>query len=585
MKKTNPMKAAASAGAVPRLFVYGRFSSARQEKGDSFERQMNYAHKWAADHGYTVDEKLTMFDPGLSAYKNEHITKGALGVFLAALRDPKLNVVQPGDVLLVESLDRLSRAEPIDAQDQFNDIVRAGVTIVTSNDNQIYSRDGLARDPNRLFLALAVMIRAHEESASKAKRIRSAYHAKCANWQKKPCRIKLGSDPDWVRWNEETQAFDLIPDRAFGIRALFDLYRDGYGPRRAFELMRERNIPIPKGISDTYRLYAVMSKRALIGEKTATVQGVEDQGIETTTYTLPGYYPALLTEAEFASLQFLRGQRGRRITKGDTVNILSGLGITFCAHCGFAMAGQNVQPYVRIRSPGSKPSPHAGFRRIMCSGLQKRGNACPAGGCKVDMLERAVMKFCSDQMNLSALFRDTDAKQRDMAERLVIARQTVAETEAAIRKFMDAAGIDDQETPELLVAHTRKLQAQLGAERNRVTECEHELEALQRLSHPAVAQVWAELREGVEALNTDARMKVRRMISDTFKRIEIALPADRTRIGVRFVSKHDIQAIVWLDRKTGEYLTDPVCEPVEVDDRNHAALENDPRPRRTRRAA
>ena len=58
-----------------------------------------------------------MRDEGLSAFHQKHVTKGALGTFLAAVEAGK---VPPGSVLIVEALDRLSRANPMDAQAQFH---------------------------------------------------------------------------------------------------------------------------------------------------------------------------------------------------------------------------------------------------------------------------------------------------------------------------------------------------------------------------------------------------------------------------------------------------------------------------------
>jgi len=51
-----------------------------------------------------------MRDEGLSAYHQKHIKSGALGVFLEAILAGK---IPAGSVLIVEGLDRLSRAEPL----------------------------------------------------------------------------------------------------------------------------------------------------------------------------------------------------------------------------------------------------------------------------------------------------------------------------------------------------------------------------------------------------------------------------------------------------------------------------------------
>ncbi|WP_233869543.1 recombinase family protein [Paraburkholderia adhaesiva] len=567
MKKSLNTRPVAAATTQPRLFVYGRFSSARQDKGDSFARQMDYARRWAGEHGYVIDDSLTMFDHGLSAYKGEHVRKGALGAFLAAIRQKKL--VCAGDVLLVESLDRLSRAEPINAQRQFSDIIDSGVAIVTADDGQVYSKEGLERDPSPLFVALAYMIRAHDESASKGRRVRDALRRQCQNWVTGEWRGRLnaGSDPAWVRYNPERRAFDLDPQQVESVRTMIDLYREGYGPSRAFAVMRERGIPIPAGTSDACRAHKIMENRSLLGEKIVTVEGDPRNHVETQTFVLHGYYPAVMTEAEFASLQFVRGQRGRRAGRGSVTGIMTGIGITFCAHCGFAMANQNSAPYVR-KDTGTLRD---GQRRILCSGWQKAANRCRVHGCSIIPIERALMKFCSDQMNLAALFADHDERSRKIADALALARQAVAGTEKQIRKFMMAAASDDSVTPEAMKAFTRELQERLGAEQRKVSDYEHELESLSRHARPAVADAWAELREGVEALDPDARMKARQLVMDTFRRIEISL-ADRERIGLCFVSKRDIVVVLWLDRKTGEYVQDPIFEPVLLENSNHAAL-------------
>ena len=51
-----------------KVYSYLRFSDAKQATGGSIDRQKQYAKKWADDHGYTLDESLSMRDEGLSAY-------------------------------------------------------------------------------------------------------------------------------------------------------------------------------------------------------------------------------------------------------------------------------------------------------------------------------------------------------------------------------------------------------------------------------------------------------------------------------------------------------------------------------------
>ena len=133
---------------IGRVYSYLRFSDPRQAAGHSLDRQAAYAARWAAEHGLVLDESLSLKDEGLSAYHQRHVTSGALGVFLAAVQGGQ---VPPGSVLVVEALDRLSRAEPIQAQAQLAQIVNAGITVVTASDGKSYSRETLKANIGKTF--------------------------------------------------------------------------------------------------------------------------------------------------------------------------------------------------------------------------------------------------------------------------------------------------------------------------------------------------------------------------------------------------------------------------------------------------
>ncbi|MGF1767255.1 hypothetical protein L4D06_07690 [Enterovibrio makurazakiensis] len=53
---------------------------------------------------------------------------------------------------------------------QFNELIGKGITIITANDSQVYNTTSIAKDPSKLFISIAIMIRAHDESLTKQKR-------------------------------------------------------------------------------------------------------------------------------------------------------------------------------------------------------------------------------------------------------------------------------------------------------------------------------------------------------------------------------------------------------------------------------
>ncbi len=169
-----------------------------------------------------LDESLSLRDEGLSAYHQQHVKQGALGAFLKAVDEGR---IPSGSVLIVEGLDRLSRAEPIQAQAQLAQIINAGITVVTASDGREYNRAGLKAQPMDLVYSLLVMIRAHEESDTKSKRVKASIRRLCEGWQAGTYRglIRNGRDPQWLRW--DGQAWQLIPERVEAVRYALELYK------------------------------------------------------------------------------------------------------------------------------------------------------------------------------------------------------------------------------------------------------------------------------------------------------------------------------------------------------------------------
>lgn len=100
-----------------------------------------------------LDATLTLKDEGLSAYHQRHVKQGAQGVFLRAIEGGR---IASGSVLVIEGLDRLSRAEPIQAQAQLAQIINAGLTVVTASDGREYNLAGLKAQPMELVYSLLV---------------------------------------------------------------------------------------------------------------------------------------------------------------------------------------------------------------------------------------------------------------------------------------------------------------------------------------------------------------------------------------------------------------------------------------------
>jgi DNA invertase Pin-like site-specific DNA recombinase len=191
--------------------IYGS-ATQKQAAGGSAARQVEYVSRWAVEHDMDLDMTLSMRDESLSACHQRHIKQGAFGAFLRSVENGDVPFCS---VLIVEGLDPLSRAEPILAQAQLAQIINAGITVVTASDGREYNREGLKAQPMDLVYSLLVMIRAHEESDTKSKRVKTAIRRQCEAWIAGTWRtpIRVGRDPQWLRETEDHR-FELIPSES-----------------------------------------------------------------------------------------------------------------------------------------------------------------------------------------------------------------------------------------------------------------------------------------------------------------------------------------------------------------------------------
>src|SRR5262245_29715393 len=95
-------------------YSYIRFSSKKQEAGDSIRRQDTGAKEWAARNSVPLDTSLKQ-DKGVSAFRGENCNNPDLYGLAAFLDKVERGKVRRGSYLVVESLDRLTRDDIVPA--------------------------------------------------------------------------------------------------------------------------------------------------------------------------------------------------------------------------------------------------------------------------------------------------------------------------------------------------------------------------------------------------------------------------------------------------------------------------------------
>lgn len=363
---------------MPKAYSYTRFSTPEQAHGDSSRRQIELAESYAAVHQLTLDNTLRLKDEGVSGFRGANVRKGALGQFMAAIDNGD---VEPGSFLLVESLDRVSRQNPWDALPIFQLIINAGVTIVTLFDGKSYDLPSMRANPFRIMESLFVMVRANEESETKARRLKEAWKGKRSKIGEKPLTSIV---PAWLK--KEGNEIVLIPARQTVVRKIVDWALGGLGQNAIASRLNQDGTPVFGRGKFWHRSYIskILENPALVG--TLVPHELSHENGKRRRLPLEpvlDYFPAVVTQEEWASLSGLAAGRKPVTRQGREIkNILAGLAT--CASCGGSM--------VRV-DKGSRSLP-----KLVCS-RAKAGAGCHYRGVHMWIVEASVRADLPDLAN------------------------------------------------------------------------------------------------------------------------------------------------------------------------------------------
>lgn len=534
-----------------RVYSYIRFSDPKQATGDSVKRQTAYAATWAKDHGMTLDDTLTLRDEGLSAYHQKHVTQGALGAFLAAVSDGRVPV---GSVLIVENLDRLSRAAPIVAQGQLAQIINAGIRVITAGDDKEYSQEALEKDQSALIMSVVSMIRAHAESDLKSKRVKNAVRSRCEAWINGDFRGRIvnGRDPGWVRWNAETKRFEHIPERAEAMRKAISLFLDGYGHVRIFAALEKTGMRVT-GQKSAGWLYNLIRRPDIIGTRLLKADGEK--------FELKNYYPPLVSEDEYNRVLVACAERSRAPRsaggKSKIAGLFTGLGVATCGHCGRGVVARNQtrklknekgESYFVLNADGTP----AIDRRYVCA---QCGDEKKSASVSAKYVERALLNFANNQEIFESLISVTD-RTGPLSVKLTEVRAAIASNDKRVNALLEAS-LTDEGIPQAALRKMREMESESLKLKDRETTLSAEIAVLSKTVDVGLFDQWKAIREKVLADDYayDDRMKCRGLIRDTFSKIAFHFDAHNPNGGRGFAlileSKTGERRRLTIDRGTG----------------------------------
>lgn len=491
----------------PRAYSYIRFSDRSQMSGDSQRRQLERAVVYAAKMGLRLDESTTIRDLGISAFRGDHKRTGALGVFLTAVCEGK---IERGSYLLIESMDRLSREAVASALSTFMQIIDAGIVIVTLIDEVKHSRETIEAQWGTLIYSISMMAQASEESTKKSNRLAAA-------WGEKRAKLRSGviatsSCPGWLK--REGSRFVILEDRARVVQRIFEDLVGGLGRQTiAIRLNKEGVRPFGHGASwHGGSIQKVTENAAVIGHyqphSSSRSPVGEETGIRKSNGRVPmgplieDYYPPIITTELF--LRARRVSQSRSVRPGNLggrkgtaySNLFTGIGL--CAACKKPIIFQH-------QGPRSLP-------KLRCSG--NRNGLCDNNWRYTYAdLERQVLDWI-DELEISDTRSEKLVMLADGAARLAMERETKA---AKAKVLIDAFS---SEPSQFATARVLELEREIDALDHQISEIKEEIQAVSL--NPSADQRKAALREWRQAaigLEGAALYSTRAKIAQSYRSI------------------------------------------------------------------
>ncbi len=351
-----------------KVISYARFSSVNQTGNSSIQRQLALASEYCLRNDYELDTALSIQDEGLSAYKGKHITEGALGTFLDALKDGVIQFNQR-PILLIEKVDRLTRLSISESQSLINDLLRyADIHEYEGNLHLTEeSKDDLAS-----VLLLAVKIdSANQYTKTLSERVKqglSKKRADAVHVSPKP--------PQWVNKTPDGYKFN---ERVEIVRLILELRLQGLAFNKIALELNNQGFIKPNGSAwQTGSVSSICKNKAVIGICSTKYGDIKD------------VYPSVITEADFNEIN---KEKLNHFATGKKApfeqNLFADLGK--CHLCNSAVSRQTTESYV-------------------CSG-RYHGNNCDNQSIPLKALEPAVIQIMFNQLEQNQIFSTTNESE------------------------------------------------------------------------------------------------------------------------------------------------------------------------------
>ena len=271
-------------------YSYIRFSSKKQEQGDSVRRQTELAEQYAHANNLILSDK-NFQDLGISAFKEG--SRPSLGDMLEAIEKGQ---IEQASTIIIESLDRLSRRGIDVTQQIIKSILQHNVFIASLVDGLLLNRESVNDLVSVIRIALAADL-AYKESEKKSQRLRET-----KGQQRQRALNGEVINKILPFWLERKQDKIVFSDRLDTVKRIIELRRKGLGTNKiARTLNDEGHKPLRSAGWNHTTVGKTINSVALYGAY-QTSETTKDRKVILLDI-IENYYPAVISKDEFILLQ------------------------------------------------------------------------------------------------------------------------------------------------------------------------------------------------------------------------------------------------------------------------------------------
>lgn len=346
---------------VKTAYSFVRWSTSRQSKesSDSKRRQLKSAEDWCRDNGYTLSKQV-FIGANESGYKAKHlkvkdgVAIGALARFIEAVENGD---VKSQSVLCIDSVDRFSRQEILDALEPFTRLLNLGIGIVFTGSplKPLLTRELINKEPHWLEFVIRDMVRSWMESAEKSRKIIAAKKRKRDEIQSgKP--VPHNNAPKYFTWNASKGEYEHNK-KTLVVKRLVKMFLAGNTLYFIARTLNAEKIPTVKTDSawSANAVRSIIKNRTMLGEFLGAKK----------------FFPPILQPETFDRVQALLAQNPsfNKGKPGTLANVFRGIAYCTCNR-RMCVLSQTKDPHTK--KPHSDPFR---YRYLRCNS-QGTGKNC-----------------------------------------------------------------------------------------------------------------------------------------------------------------------------------------------------------------